>query len=150
MQSYFWKICIVFLMYSIKWYCTFLTKKLTENQSATGNIYLEGWAECPGAGYLSYQTALSEFLGQETQVNLLYAGTVWWLTNSCHAWTVEWICSVWIQGCVIHPFSFIFLVISQGPLFFILTSVISELGWEFCQRPHWNSDPDIFLHKNKP
>lgn len=72
-------------MYSIKWYCTFLTKKLTENQSATGNIYLEGWAECPGAGYLSYQTALSEFLGQETQVNLLYAGTVWWLTNSCHA-----------------------------------------------------------------
>lgn len=27
MQSYFWKICIVFLMYSIKWYCTFLTKK---------------------------------------------------------------------------------------------------------------------------
>lgn len=63
----------------------FSHKKLTEKQSATGNIYLEGREECPGAGYLSYQTALSEFLGQEIQVNLLYAGAVWWLTNSCHA-----------------------------------------------------------------
>lgn len=52
-------------------------KKLTENQSATGNIYLEGREKSPGAGYLSYQTALSEFLGQEIQVNLLYPGVVW-------------------------------------------------------------------------
>lgn len=46
-------------------------KKLNENQSATGNIYLEGREEYPGAGYLSYQTVLFEFLGQEIQVNLL-------------------------------------------------------------------------------
>lgn len=52
-------------------------KKLTENLSATENIYLEGREECPGSGYLSYQTTLSEFLGQEIQVNLLYPGTVW-------------------------------------------------------------------------
>lgn len=52
-------------------------KTLTENQSATGNIYLEGREECPGVGYLSYQTVLSEFLGQEIQVNLPYPGTVW-------------------------------------------------------------------------
>lgn len=64
-------------MYSIKWYCTFLTKKLTENHSATGDIYLEGREECPAAHYLSYQTVLSEFLGQGMQVNLLYPGAVW-------------------------------------------------------------------------
>lgn len=52
-------------------------KKLTENQSATGNIYLEGREECSGAGYLSYQTPFSEFLGQEIQVNLPYPGAVW-------------------------------------------------------------------------
>lgn len=52
-------------------------KKFTENQSATGNIYLEGREECPGAGYFSNQMVLSEFLVQEIKVNLLYCGVVW-------------------------------------------------------------------------
>lgn len=88
-----------------------------------------------GAAY-SYQLVLSKFLGHEILINLLCLGSrvinkqLQCLNNRMNMF--------YLNSRLLFPLLSLFLQLVTF-FFFILNSVTSELGWEFCQRPHWNT-----------